>query len=527
MNTRVHPEIPFSQAAIQLDTHDPVAIARQYIPAGVILLADIRTLPFRQLELRDEIPAGHKLALIGISEGSEIRRYGYRIGIATQDISPGDWIHSHNMNVGNLARDFKIQVTQNKSPASFVDESRFFMGYPRSPGVYGTRNTIAVISTVSCSAQTAQAIAEAFSPDRLAGFPNIDGVVAITHTAGCCVPIGGIAFQYLQRSLINVARHPNVGGVVFISLGCEGNQMADLFDALKNGVREPGAAILGPYLDIQKEGGISRTIKSGVEAVNAMLPKVNDITRVPAPLSALTVALQCGGSDGWSGVTSNPLVGRVSDKLVQGGGTVVLSETPEIYGAEHLLTGRAISQEVGQKLIDRIQWWQAQADLLGFSLDNNPTPGNKEGGLTTIFEKSLGAVSKGGSTPLMNVYEYAERVTTKGLVFMDTPGYDPVAITGQVAGGCNLVLFTTGRGSVFGGNLVPCIKIASNTDLYNRMTEDMDFNAGTLLDGAPMDEAAERLLEKVILAASGSPTKSEASGNRDLEFIPWQPGAIL
>jgi altronate hydrolase len=527
MNAKCHSEILFSQIAVQLHPRDPLAITKRDILAGTILLADAGTLPFQQIEIGSKIPAGHKFALKGISEGNEILRYGYRIGIATQDISPGDWIHSHNMNVGNLDRDFKIKVVETETRQESLGDNRFFMGYPRPGGQYGTRNYIAVISTVSCSAQTAQAIAQAFTPERLVGFPNIDGVVAITHTAGCCVPIEGIAYKYLQRTLINLTRHPNVGGVVFISLGCEGNQMADLVDSQKNEAEVPGPSIVGPYLVIQKEGGIAKTIQSGIQAVNAMLPQVNAMTRVVVPLSALTVALQCGGSDGWSGVTSNPLVGKVSDIIVRHGGTVVLSETPEIYGAEHLLTSRSISEEVGQKLIDWIRWWQAQADLLGFSLDNNPTPGNKEGGLTTIYEKSLGAIVKGGTTPLMNVYGYAEQVTSKGLVLMDTPGNDPVSITGQVAGGCNLILFTTGRGSVLGGKLAPCIKVASNTEMYNRMIDDMDYNAGSVLDGTPMDTVAEILLGKVIQSASGSLTKSEANGFREFEFIPWQPGAIL
>jgi altronate hydrolase len=524
MNMNSHLDIPFSQIAIWLDPQDPLAIAKRAIPAGTTLLSDIDSLPFQHMELPAPIPAGHKFALKGIPEGNEILRYGYKIGVATQDIYPGDWIHTHNLNVGDLTREFEVKVVRSGGQIETAEDDRFFMGYPRQGSRYGTRNYIAVVSTVSCSAQTAQAIAHAFPAERLAGFPHVDGVIALAHNGGCCAPIGSNAYRYLQRILMNLTRHPNVGGILFVSLGCENNQMGDLVENQKN---EPSSTIIGPYLVIQKEGGVAKTIRLGVQAVQDMLPRVNEVARVRAPLSALTVALQCGGSDGWSGVTANPLVGKVSDTIVQAGGTVVLSETPEIYGAEHLLTSRSLSLEVGQKLIERIRWWQDQAAKLGFSLDNNPTPGNKEGGLTTIFEKSFGAISKAGSTPLTQVYEYAELVTSKGLVFMDAPGYDPVSVTGQVGGGCNMILFTTGRGSVYAGKLAPCIKVASNTDTYNRMADDMDYNAGAILDGGTIEAESEALLAKVLQAASGTLTKSEGYGQRDFDFIPWQPDATL
>ena len=278
---------------------------------------------------------------------------------------------------------------------------------------------------------------------------------------------------------------------------------------------------------IQDQGGFRKTVSAGIAAVEAMLPQVNAVTRTPQPISALSIALQCGGSDSWSGITANPLLGLVVDKIVTQGGTAVLSETPEIFGAEHLLTQRVIDVEVAQKLIRRFEWWNERSQLLDFSLDNNPSPGNKRGGLTTIFEKSLGAVAKGGSMPLTAVYEYAERVTRKGLVFMDTPGFDPVSATGQLAGGCNVIVFTTGRGSVFGSNVAPCVKIASNNALYARMPDDMDFNAGQIMDGESMPVAADALLDLVIRVASGQRTKSEDQGLPEYEFVPWQPGTII
>ena len=387
-------EMLFSQTAIQLDTRDPLAIAKQEIRQGWVLQADIPGLPFQQLTIRQTIPSGHKLALKKIAAGEEIARYGSRIGQATQDILPGEWIHTHNLSVGEMNREFVLRTAQPHLSGA-PDAGHRFMGYQRPNGRVGTRNFIAVISTVSCSAQTAREIAQSFPREALADFPNVDGVVAVTHSLGCCDPIGGTVFRYLQRALLNLTRHPNVGGVIFVSLGCENNQMAELT------LPEPesDSCVIGPFLTIQQEGGIEKTVAAGVAAVNRMLPRINSIARSPAPLRALTAALQCGGSDGWSGVTANPLVGRVADQIVHAGGTVVLAETPEIYGAEQLLLRRVISPAVGEKLIERIRWWQAQAALLGFSLDNNPSPGNKAGGLTTIFEKSLGAVAKGGVRP--------------------------------------------------------------------------------------------------------------------------------
>jgi altronate hydrolase len=522
--------IPFSHIAIRLDGRDPVAIAKEDILPGVVISADLPGLPFEQLTITQKIPAGHKFALCTIVAGEEILRYGCRIGIASMAMAAGDWVHTHNLEVGDLARNFAIRTVaaSGDAPAAATPEHTF-MGYPRPRGLNGTRNYILVVSTVNCSAQTARAIAQAFPPELLSAYPNVDGVLAITHSTGCSIPAGSLAHEYLQRTLLNLIGHPNVGGIIFVGLGCEVNQLANQVEErrIAQSADEPGACQVGPYLTLQQQGGIEATIKAGRQAVREMLPYVNRAQRVPVPLSSLKVALQCGGSDSWSGVTANPLIGKVADQIVAAGGTVVLSETPEIYGAEYLLTSRAASLSVGQKLVDCIKEWQAQAELLGVSLDNNPSPGNKAGGLTTIFEKSLGAVSKGGSSPLRQVYQYAETVDSPGLVFMDTPGNDPVSVTGQVAGGCSLVLFSTGRGSVFGGSIAPCLKVASNTSMYRHMAGDMDYNAGALLDGISMEEAAADLLGLVIQAASGAPTRAERIGYREAEFVPWQPGIVL
>ena len=521
-----------TELTILLHPADNVAIARQTILAGTPM-ADGE----QHWLTRQDIPSGHKLARAILLKGQPVIRYGQVIGFASRDIQPGDWVHSHNLEVGDMQREFDVQVahliprTQLCCVAPQMGEGGrgwgdkppplTFLGFRRKDGRVGTRNYIAVISTVSCANQSARQIADAFTPERLAEFPNVDGVVAIVHTAGCSSPPNSLSFRYLQRTLFHLAEHPNVGGAIFVSLGCEGNQVQVPSPAFP--IPVPASSVL----TIQDLGGIRATVRTGIAAIEQLLPSVNAIQRTPQSVSELVVALQCGGSDGWSGVTANPLVGQVADILVDSGGTALLAETPEIYGAEHLLTHRAANPEAGRRLIERIQWWQEHAAREGFSLDNNPSPGNKAGGLTTIYEKSLGAVAKGGSRPLQAVYEYAQQITQRGLVFMDTPGNDPVSITGQVAGGSTLVLFTTGRGSVFGGLIAPCIKIATNTATYQRMQEDMDFNAGVLLEGGGFETASQALLDLVIEVASGKPSKSETSSGRESEFIPWQPGGIL
>jgi altronate hydrolase len=394
------------------------------------------------------------------------------------------------------------------------------LGYRRADGRAGTRNYVAVIATVNCAAHASREIARHFTAERLAETPNVDGVVALTHPYGCSVRPGGRDDVLLQRTLAGMARHPNVAATLLVGLGCEVNQVARL-------IKDQGLPTDHPHLVIQEQGGLRKTIAAGIARVEALLAQANAAWRTPQPLSELRVALQCGGSDGWSGVTANPVVGLVADALVRQGGTVVLGETPEIYGAEHLLTRRAASPAVGQKLIAQVRWWEEYTRRLGSHMDNNPTPGNLAGGLTTIYEKALGAVAKGGHTPLTAVYDYAAPITARGLTFMNTTGYDPVAVTGQVAGGCQLVLFTTGRGSVFGFKPAPCIKVASHSALYHHMCEDMDLNAGQVLEGMPLADVANELLELLIAVASGQPSKSEAQGVGEAEFAPWHLGETL
>jgi altronate hydrolase len=512
--------------AVQLHVEDNVAIAKTHLQLGTILLYDTADsnrgdkIPVRQL-----IPSGHKIALAGIPRGGPVRRYGQVIGFATQAIQPGEHVHKHNLGMGDLALDYAFGVDAKPLQPLPNREQRDFLGYERPDGRVGTRNYIAVLSTVTCSASVCRAIARHFTPERLAAYPNVAGVMAVTHPSGCSILPDGPTYTCLQRTLAGYARHPNVAASIFVGLGCEVNQVEALFENYGLPGSDDDATLR--RMVIQDMGGSRSTITAAVEAIEAMLPQVNELERTPQPVSELTLALQCGGSDGWSGVTANPLVGLVSDRVVRHGGSVVLAETTEVYGVEHLLTRRAVSAEVGQKLVEKVHWWEEHTRRNGTKIDNNPTPGNIAGGLTTIYEKSMGAIAKGGHTNLVAVLDYAEPVSARGFNFMDSPGNDPVAVTGQIATGANLVLFTTGRGSVVGSKPAPTIKIASNSPMYRRMEDDMDFNAGRVLEGEELERLAEELFDLVVAVASGQLSKSEALGFGDDEFAVWQFGDLV
>jgi altronate hydrolase len=510
--------VPLREMAVHLHTQDNVAIAKVDLQERTGLTMERGLGPPLQVVVRQSIPSGHKVALEEIAVGEPVRRYGQVIGHASRPIQPGEHVHVHNLGVQDFGRDHAFGV--DARPVSYVaaNERRSFLGFERPNGRVGTRNYIAVISTVNCSAHTTRQIAHTFTPERLAAFPNVDGVIALTHLSGC-----PLHYRMLQRTLAGMARHPNVGAYILVGLGCESNQAGTL--AEKYGLCD--CSDMSPErpcpstLVIQELGGIRKTVQAGIAAIERLLPEVNAVRQSPQPISELMLALQCGGSDGWSGVTANPVVGLVADEIVRQGGTVVLAETPEIYGAEHLLTRRAASPDVGRKLVAQVRWWGEHARGLGVELDDNRSAGNEAGGLTTIYEKSLGAVAKAGSTPLNGVYDYAKPVTARGFTFMNSPGYDPVSVTGQVAGGCNLVLFTTGRGSVFGFKPAPCIKISSNSATYQRMVDDMDLNAGQVLEGTDMKKVAAGLFDLVIEVASGRPSKSESQSVGEAEFNPW------
>ncbi len=505
-----------TEAAVHLHPSDEVAVARVALAPGLRLSTGEGVVRVTRL-----IPAGHKVALRPIAPGGAVHKYGQIIGFASAPIAPGDHVHSHNLGVGALTHDYAVGV--DVRPVDFVPAARqrTFRGFRRQDGRVGTRNYVAVISTVNCSASTVRAIADRFRGDALAAYPSVDGVIGLTHKGGCGARYGSREIDLLQRTLAGVARHPNVAAYVFVGLGCEINQIQDLVRAQGLETDRP------PLLVIQDEGGLRETVEAGVAAVEALLPLAAACRREEVPVSELVVALQCGGSDGWSGVTANPALGRAADLLVRQGGTVALGETTEVYGAEHMLTRRAASPEVAARLLERIHWWEDYTRRNGCDIDNNPTPGNKLGGLTTIYEKSLGAVAKGGTTPLNGVYEYAEQITARGFVHIDTPGYDPIAVTGQVASGCTLVVFTTGRGSVFGCKPAPSIKVATTSALYRTMHNDMDVDAGRVLDGATLDDVGGEIFERILAVASGEQSKSEAQGIGEEEFNPWIIGAVL
>ena len=499
---------------VRLDPSDNVVTVTRATEAGT----DIEGVATTGL-----VPSGHKVATRTISKGEAVIKYAQLIGYAEVNIAPGDHVHTHNVEFRNTDTDYEFST--DLRPVEPVEEAArdTFMGYRRENGKVGTRNYIAVVTSVNCSATAARRIADAFGPEELAHYPNVDGVVAFVHGTGCGMAGDGDGFEALQRVMWGYAKHPNHAGVLMVGLGCEMNQIDWLLETY--GLKQ------GPTfqtMNIQNVAGLQKTIEMGVEKVRAMLPIANEARRTPCPASELTVALQCGGSDAWSGITANPALGYACDLLTAQGGTGVLAETPEIYGAEHLLTRRAVSREVGDRLVGLIRWWEDYTARNKGSMDNNPSPGNKKGGLTTILEKSLGAAAKGGTTPLTGVYKYAEEVRAKGFTFMDSPGYDPASVTGQIAGGCNLVCFTTGRGSAFGSKPAPTIKVATNSAMYGRMTGDMDVNAGEMLTGgASVEDKGREIYQMFLRVASGEMSKSEAQGLGDYEFVPWQIGAVM
>ncbi|MDP9523816.1 UxaA family hydrolase [Pseudomonas putida] len=502
-------------AVIRLNPLDNVLIARQALPQGLHLDAEAIT-------VRQPIPSGHKLATERVEQGQPLRRYGQIIGFASQAIDAGDHVHVHNVQMGDFARDYAFGVGTRSLPGSEAQ----FQGIVRADGRVATRNYIGILTSVNCSATVARAVADHFRrdihPEMLADYPNIDGVVALTHGAGCAVDPSGEALGLLRRTLGGYAVHPNFAAVLIIGLGCETNQIESLLET--QGLQ--ASAQLRAFT-IQGIGGTSKTIAAGIEQVRSLLAEANHVQRQPVSARHLVVGLQCGGSDGYSGITANPALGNAVDRLVAAGGTAILSETPEIYGAEHLLTRRAVSREVGEKLVARIRWWEDYCQRMNAELNNNPSAGNKAGGLTTILEKSLGAVAKAGSSNLVDVYQYAEAVHAQGLVFMDTPGYDPVSATGQVAGGANLIAFTTGRGSAYGCAPAPSIKLATNNRVFEHQQEDMDVNCGGIADGSTtIEERGAYIFEQMLRIASGERSKSEQHGYGQNEFVPWQIGAV-
>jgi altronate hydrolase len=507
--------ITSSPRAIRLSPDDNVMVAVDEIRAGEV--------PTDAPSARQRIPKGHKIATRGIEIGAPILKFGQIICFASSAIAPGDWVHEHNVVMHDFARDYRFGEAAKAEFVLPIEQRATFQGLRRANGKVGVRNYVAILTSVNCSATVARLIArEVEKSGILDDYPNVDGVIALVHGTGCGMAGKGEGFDILKRTQWGYAGNPNVAGVILVGLGCEVFQIGRMKE--EYGIQE---GELFQSMTIQATGGTRKTVEEGVRRVAAMLPIVNRARRETVPASELMLALQCGGSDGYSGITANPALGAAVDLLVRQGGTAILSETSEIYGAEHLLTRRAASREIGEKLIGLIHWWEDYTARNGGEMNNNPSPGNKAGGLTTILEKSLGAAAKGGTTTLNGVYRYAEPVTAKGFVFMDTPGYDPVSATGQVAGGANILAFTTGRGSAYGCKPTPSIKLATNSEMYRRMSEDMDINCGDILDGVSIEAKGREIFDTILAVASGQRSKSEELGYGDAEFVPWQVGATM
>jgi altronate hydrolase len=503
-----------SNEYLRLQQHDNVLIAIVALPAGK-LVEGIRCV--------DDIPPGHKVAASNIAKGHAVIKFGQVIGIASQDIKSGQHVHEHNCIFTDIKRDVAIGIDYKKTVMLPEKEQATFQGIVRADGRVATRNMIAVMTTVNCSATVAKAIVDRLRQQVLRDYPHIDDIVAFTHPGGCGTSAKGENIELLRRTLSGFMNHPNIAGVLLLGLGCEVNQGGVLLDYV--GLKQ------GPmlqYMNIQDAGGSRVSMERGIELIMPMLPIANEARRQNVSASHLTIGLQCGGSDGYSGITANPALGAAVDLLVKNGGTAILSETPEVYGAEQLLIRRAASRDIADKLMSRIHWWEKYVAASGGSMDNNPSPGNKKGGLTTILEKSLGAVAKAGTTGLMGVYEYGEHIDKHGFVFMDSPGNDPYSATGQVASGANVICFTTGRGSVYGCKPAPSLKLTTTSDLYNRMREDMDIDCGVVLSGqVTVPELGAQIFQNILDTASGKKTKSEEFGFGDNEFLPWSVGAVM
>ncbi len=512
---------PTNPVFLRLHADDNVVLALRPLPPGTAL-------PAESITTAVAIPSGHKLCARPIAKGDAIRKYGQIIGFASETITPGQHVHIHNCEMRDFTRDYAFATALR--PTAYFDPAATFEGIVRSDGRVATRNYIGLLTSVNCSATVSNYIAETFrrnpftGHDPLAEFPNVDGVVALTHRTGCGMASEGEGMDVLRRTLAGYARHPNFAAVIVVGLGCEANQINSLVSA----ERLTGGPTAIQTMTIQDQGGARKTIERGIAMVRELLPAANRVHRQPVPASHLTIGLQCGGSDGYSGITANPALGMASDLVVRNGGTVVLSETPETFGAEHLFTPRAQTQAVGEKLLALFTWWQEYAGRHGGDMDNNPSPGNKAGGLTTILEKSLGAAAKGGSTNLVDVYKYAETIRARGFVFMDSPGFDPVSATGQVAGGANMIAFTTGRGSVYGCVPAPSIKLATHSALFRRMPDDMDVDCGGIVEGVEtVEQCGRRIFDLMLRVASGEKTKSQLLGFGESEFAPWQIGATM
>ncbi|KGH08239.1 galactarate dehydratase [Comamonas thiooxydans] len=498
---------------IRLDPLDNVVVARMEVPEGTPVVSEsITTL--------QRVPSGHKMAARFIAKGEAVLKYNTVIGFAAEDLPAGTWMHSHNIQFGDLTKDYRHGLDYVPTKLLPSHERATFQGIVRADGRVATRNYLGVFIVSHAAATVARHITKFFDEDELGNFGNVDGVVPYIHEQGSGMERSGEPMQVLRRTIGGYIHHPNTAGALVIALGVDHNELEAFLE--DQGLQR------GPLLQtlvIQEVGGTKKAIAAGIEMVRSMLPLANQVLREPVSAEHIMVGMQCGGSDGFSGLSANPALGAAMEILIRNGGTAILSETSEIYGVEHTLTARAVTPEVGKKLVARIDWWLKYNEGRDTQINGQVSPGNNAGGLANVLEKSLGGAKKGGNAPLMEVYEYAQPVVQHGLVFMDTPGYDPVSATGQIAGGANLVCFTTGRGSCFGSVPAPTIKLASNTPMYARMANDMDINCGPVIDGeVTIEEMGQRIFQQILDHASGTKTKSEALGVGLNEFVPWPLG---
>lgn len=504
-------------ATLRLSDTDRVAVALRELAAG-------EAIGDGAIRAVQPVPAGHKVALAPIPAGAEVRKLGQIIGHAVREIAPGEHVHRHNLAAGPSGAERGIGTDRHAAALLPESEAAAFEGILREDGSVATRNYIGVLITVNCSATVARHIAESFrAPGSLAGYPNVDGVVALTHRSGCGMASEGEAMDMLRRAIAGFARHPNFAGALIVGLGCEANQMKRLVEAERLAIGGRVHAFV-----MQESGGTAATVREGVERIKAMLPAANAVRRVRVPARHLKLGLQCGSRGPFCALTANPALGAAADLLVRNGGTVVLSGTPEVHGGEELLLRRAASREAGEKLLARLRWWEGYAATDGGLVDNAPSAEDEAGGSSTILEKCLGTAAMGGTSDLAEVYRFAEPAAAPGLVFMDTPGFGPVSVTGQVAGGCNVLALSTSGGECFGCKPAPSLRLASDTPTYRRMREDMDLDCGGILDGtASVEETGERIFRLILETASGRRTQSEAFGLGEDEFAPWRLGATM
>jgi len=499
-------------SAIQLHPSDNVAILRVPVGPGTELRIGAVT-----LTTKDAIPAGHKVCLKTILSGDRIYRYGQVIGRSKHTIEPGQHIHTQNVAFEEQHFNYEFptgEVPYPPAPAKMPT----FMGFKREDGRAGTRNYVAVVAASNCAAHTAELIASSFDQSALP--PHVDGVVAFPHGEGCGHSIGPDTEQ-LRRTLAGVLAHPNVGAAIILGLGCEVNQIDHYLGS--NAPRTD--RLMG--MTLQNSGGTKGAIEAARKFILEQMEGLSAEHRTELPASLITLGLNCGGSDSFSGITANPALGHCSDLLAELGAASILAETTEIIGAEHLLVKRARNRATGEKLLRMIAEYKVYLNQFKNSnFNDNPSPGNKEGGLTNILEKSLGAVAKGGTSTLTQVYEYAERITEPGFGFMNTPGYDPVSLTGLAAGGCNVICFTTGRGSAIGFPSIPVVKVATNSNTFRRMRDNMDINAGRISDGeASVQQIGQEIFDMILRVASGEQTCAERLGHQ--EFVPWRIGPVM